>query len=182
MEAEATADWVLNDDSRSSMDMPQRYLAQDFSWTSHCSRFRLTLHSNLVSSDSFVEFNKSVHYEPAWNGILAIFQVPQFSALVFCRSKDGQPTALVDVQFESSMHLTVIWPGVSRAFFRVRIIEDMAGESVATLLSDDIESGHSLSDVENPEQNQSFRPWSDDDVSETDTTEDKQSFRDLEAD
>jgi hypothetical protein len=46
-------------------------------------------------------------------------------------------------------------------------------DSMMIMLQDDIESGHSRSDVENPETNQSFRPWSDEEISETDTLGDE---------
>ena len=52
-------------------------------------------------------------------------------------------------------------------------MQSITQDSMLNMLRDDIESGHSRSDVENPETNQSFRPWSDEEDSETDTLGDE---------
>ena len=91
------------------------------------------------------------------------------SGLVHCRCMQGSPVQRVRVEFENGTQLIVHWPGVTRIFARVRIIESTEPDNMMAMLRDDIEGGHSVSDVENPEENQSRRPWSDEEDSETET-------------
>ena len=66
--------------------------------------------------------------------------------------------------------LRIFWDGVTRIFARIRIMQAPL-EGLRDMLTDDIENGHSVSDVEDPDQNQSFRPWSDEEDSEDLTSE-----------
>ncbi len=142
------------------------YLAQDFSWNQENSVFTLNLHSELISATMLDPMNGSIRYEPYCNGVLAIFQQPQLSAVVHCRCKMGEPVGDLVVRFEGGATLLVQWPGVTRIFVRVRIM-GVAPENLIEMLRDCIFSGHSVSDSENPDQNQSFRPWSEDENSDT---------------
>ena len=143
------------------------YLTQDFSWNAHDDRFLLTLHSEILPSDLVQQLNQSVQYEDIRNGTIAIFQHQQLSAIVFCRCKAGHPTGGLAARFEDASRLLLTWPGVLRAFVRVRIMESTTAENMTVMLLDDLEGGHSLSDVDDPEQDQSFRPWSDDEESDS---------------
>ena len=148
------------------------YLTQDFSWNADDSRFILTMHSGILPLDLIPELNQAVRYEEVQNGTLAIFQHPRISALVLCRCKAGHPTEGIAARFEDATRLLLTWPGVLRAFVRVRIMETTTPENMMDMLRDDIEGRYSLSDVENADQNQSFRPWSDEEDSETETVGD----------
>ena len=82
--------------------------------------------------------------------------------------KQGDPSHPLDISLESTANIVLIWPGVTRVFARVRIMEATTAEELKYMVIDDIESRHGTSDVEHPESNQSFRPWSDEEDSETD--------------
>ncbi len=142
------------------------YLAQDFSWNNDTGAFVLSLHSEKIPAAMIDPMNRSIRFEPFSNGVLAIFQQPQLSAAVHCRCKVGDPIGDLVVRFEGGTRLVVLWPGVSRIFVRVRIM-DLPPENLIDSLQDCILSQHSVSDVENPDQNQSFRPWSDDEDSDS---------------
>ncbi len=62
------------------------------------------------------------------------------------------------------------WPGVTRAFVRLRIMATTAPDTMIAMLRDEIDGGHSKSDVENFETNQSFCPWSDEEDSGAETS------------
>jgi hypothetical protein len=143
-----------------------QYLAQDFSWNDDTCVFELNFHSDMIPAAILGPTNSSIRFEPFNNGVIAIFQQPQLSAVVHCRCKVGHPVGELGVRFESGTRLVVHWPGVTRIFARVRIME-LAPENLIDSLQDCILSGHSVSDVDNPEQNSSFRPWSDDEDSDT---------------
>ena len=100
-----------------------------------------------------------------------MFHSNQISVLVHLKCKQGNPVQSVSARFESSTRLSVLWPGVTRIFARVRIIETTNPDDMMAMLRDDIEGGHSVSDVENPEENQSRRPWSDDETSDADSAD-----------
>ena len=145
------------------------YLTQDLSWNAEDNTFDLELHSDVLPSDTIHPLNQSVRYERDGDAVVSIFFLPQFTAIVHCKCKQGHPTGDITTRFESGDHLSVHWPGVTRAFIRVRIMATTAPDNMIAMLRDDIEGGHSTSDVEHPESNQSFRPWSDEEDSETDT-------------
>jgi hypothetical protein len=146
-----------------------RYLTQDFCWNAHDSRFELQLHSNVFFPDAIDALGEA-RYDLDGEAKWAIFHGPQMSAIVHCTCKEGNPNQQITVQFESETSLCIRWPGVTRIFARVRIMESSDNDdNMVAMLQDDIEGGHSVSDVENPHQNQSRRPWSDEEDSETDT-------------
>ena len=150
-----------------------QYLAQDFAWNAEDSHFILSLHSDTLPHDWLLPLNQTVAYVCVEGIATATFQLPHISALVHCKCKQGHPTGDISASFESGNRLTVHWPGVTRIFARVRIMQSITQDSMLNMLRDDIESGHSRSDVESPETNQSFRPWSDEEDSETDTLGDE---------
>ena len=142
------------------------YLTQDLSWNAEDSIFALELHSAVLLPDSVESLNQTVKYENDGDAVISIFCIPQITALIHCKCKRGTPTGDVVVRFEDSNHIAVHWPGVTRVFVRVRIMATTPPDNMITMLLDDIEGGHSTSDVDQPEKNQSFRPWSDDEDSE----------------
>jgi hypothetical protein len=143
------------------------YLAQDFSWNNANGAFVLNLHSEVIPAAMIDTINASIRYEPFSNGVLAIFQQLELSAVVHCRCKLGDPVGDPTVRFEGGTRLAVHWPGVARIFVRVRIMDLATPANLMDSLQDCILSGHSVSDVEDPDQNQSFRPWSEDEDSDT---------------
>jgi hypothetical protein len=145
------------------------YLTQDLSWNSEDSLFVLELHSNVLPHDSVQTLNQSVRYEHDGDAVISIFFLPQITAIVHCKCKQGRPTADLAVAFDRGDRLSVHWPGVTRTFVRIRIMATTSPNTMIAMLRDDIESMHSMSDVEHPETNQSFRPWSDEEDSEADT-------------
>ncbi len=145
------------------------YLTQDLSWNAEDHIFSLDLHSDVLPHDSVHPLNQSVRYESDGDAVMSIFSLPQISAIIHFRCKRGNPTGDIAARFESGDHLSVHWPGVTRAFVRVRIMAATAPDTMIAMLRDDIEGGHSTSDVEHPETNQSFRPWSDEEDSGADT-------------
>ena len=154
---------------------PMRYVAQDV----HCSgmdQFVLSLHSNIVAPDLIPVLNGSLRYETMYSGVVAVAQemntTPSIAVLVHCKCKHGEPEEHIKICFQSGATLLVSWTGARRVFFRVRIMESTTIDVLMDMLRDDIQSGYSVSDVENPDSNYSFRPWSDQDDSETDTLND----------
>jgi hypothetical protein len=150
-----------------------QYLAQDFAWNAEDGHFLLTLHSDSLPHEFLLALNQTVEYECVQGITTATFHLPQFSAVVHCKCKQGHPTGNLAANFEVGNRLTVHWPGATRIFARVRIMDAATPDNMISMLLDDIESGHSRSDVESPETNQSFRPWSDEEDSETDTLGDE---------
>jgi hypothetical protein len=142
------------------------YLTQDFCWSSDEGRFLLTLHSETFALDIVQALNQSMRYEDLRNGKAASSQHHETNVLVFCTCKLGNPSGELEIRFQDTTNLIVSWPGVSRVFVRVRIMESTTAENMTVMLLDDIEGGHSLSDVDQPERNRSFRPWSDDENSD----------------
>lgn len=139
-----------------------RCLTQDFCWNAHDSRFVLPLHSDVFYANAI-----EVKHELDGDARLAIFQGPELSAVVYCTYKEGIPSKQFTARFESATSLYIDWPGVTRIFARVRIIESTENANMVAILHDDIEGGHS--DVEDPHLDQSRNPWSDQEDSETDT-------------
>jgi hypothetical protein len=145
------------------------YLSQDFSWNAQDGRFPLTLHSDIFPLELLSALNQSAQYEYYGKTVIAILSVPQISALFHCECKQGEPAHNLDMSLESTAEIVLIWPGVTRIFARVRIMKATTAEELKHMVIDDIESRHGTSDVELLESNQSFRPWSDEEDSETDT-------------
>ncbi len=90
--------------------------------------------------------------------MVAILSVPQVSIVLHCKCKLGCPTGELKVDIEPAARIKVHWPGVSRIFVRVQIMESTPTETMLHMLQDDIESGHSKSDTDRPEANQSTLP------------------------
>ena len=151
--------------------MSFQYLAQDFSWNSRDSDFILPLHYSAFRPGSIENINRKVQYQKDGDSWIAIFQHQSLSALVHCKCKKGTPTQDLAVRFESETSVRVQWPDVTRLFARVRLMDTDDLDNFQNMLQDDIEGGYSLSDVDRPEENQSRRPWSDEDDSETETVD-----------
>jgi hypothetical protein len=145
-----------------------RYVAQDV-LCNGVDEFVVTLHSSIMPPDSIPAINESLRYETISTGIIAVAQEANIAVLVHCKCKHGAPEENIKVGFQGGTSLHISWTGARRIFIRVRIMESTTINVLMDMLSDDIQSGHSVSDVENPDINQSFRPWSDQDDSETDT-------------
>ena len=149
-----------------------QYLTQDFSLNAHDGQYDLKLHSDILQH-LVGPLMASVRYEKDSEKIIAIFCIPQISMILHCKYKQGHPTSDLEIGIKEAARIQIHWPGVSRIFVRVRIMEFTAIETMLSMLRDDIESGHSKSDTECPEANQSSRPWSDEDDSETETLGDE---------
>jgi hypothetical protein len=145
-----------------------RYLAQDV-LCNGAGQFVISLHSIIFPPDLIPAINDSLRYETISTGVLAVAQETNVAVLVHCKCKHGVPEESIKVGFQGGTSLHVSWTGARRIFVRVRIMESTTINVLMDMLRDDIQSGHSVSDVENPDSNQSFRPWSDQDDSETDT-------------
>ena len=152
--------------------LANRYLAQDIVCNGK-NQFNVILQSNMLPAEIIQEINDSMRIEVFETGVIARTQniniEPSIAVLVYCKCKLGAPEDNLRVQFENATSLQISWPGVTRVFVRVRMMETTTLEILTKMLLDDIRSQHSVSDVENPEIDQSFRPWSDEDDSETDT-------------
>ena len=92
---------------------------------------------------------------------------PNLQAIVLCTCKQGLPTGDTAASLTAETALSY-WPGVTGTFAHHG---DNQSEIMMDVLRDDIESGHSKSDVENPETNLrlSFCLWSDREDLETQT-------------
>jgi hypothetical protein len=147
-----------------------RYIAQDTNLNGS-GYFLLSLHWDILSSTNLHTFNLSVRYEDFEGGIAAKYYVssPQLAAIIHCKSKIGSPQILPKLRFLYGGRMEVSWPQVSRIFVRIRIMEYTSLEVLSSILLDDIQSGHSLSDIDEPERNQTIRPWSDEEDSESET-------------
>ena len=151
-------------------DTLPRYLAQDISLNGD-SHFHLLLHSCLMQDEVIHDLSARITYDRTdlVTTAKAFLETPQLSTIIHCTCKLGIPNGDLEVRFLAGDNIHVHWNGVRRIFVRVRMIESTTLAVLTAMLQDDIDSGHSISDIENPEQNQSFRPWSDQDDSETDT-------------
>ena len=157
------------------------YLAQDnmtnSNTTNAADNFAMTLQSCILHRVPSDEINQKLRYEDVGGGVAAIYQntaaIPSIVVLIHCRCKLGIPHGNPKVVLESVTSLRIIWPGARRIFIRTRIMENTTFDVLMDMLRDDIRSRHSVSDVEHPETDQSFRPWSDHDDSETETLGDE---------
>ena len=168
---------VAHDDRKilgDSLVLRMRYLAQDILCNGQ-DQFNMMLQSDMLPAQIVQDVNDSMRIEVVETGVLASTQnvdvEPSVAVLVHCKCKLGEPSDSLRVHFENSTSLQILWPGVRRIFVRVRIMETTTVEILTDMLLDDIRSRHSISDVENPDIDQSFRPWSDQDDSETDTVD-----------
>lgn len=143
-----------------------QYLTQDFCWNASDGNFVLSLHADVFTP---ADVPSDIQYQRDANAEIAIFQSPYKSAIVHCRCKQGNATQDLRVRFESATRLSLSWPGVTRIFARVRIMDPTDTDSIISILRGEVEGGFSPSDVEHPDENQSHRPWSDQDDSETET-------------
>ena len=143
-----------------------QYLAQDFSWNSRDNFFQLLLHQNILATEVLDAINQSFGYNVRGNLAEASTEIANFSIIVLCRCKKGRPEGIFSVRLERGDKILVEWPGVSRMFVRVRIMESVSLNGLKSMLIDDMESQYSVSDSEIAEENQSFRPWSDDEYEE----------------
>ena len=147
----------------------EEYITQDMSWNSANSIFDLVLHTSLLSERQTEHINGQLSYDSKDNAEIASAEVADTSVIIHCKCKKGAPTGRIGVRFESGASLRVTWPGVSRIFVRIRIMHDTPLTTMMDMLEDDIENRHSVSDVEYPDQDQSFRPWSDEEDSDNGT-------------
>ena len=156
------------------MNATTMYLAQD-NLSNTADIFAVTMQSFILHQDWIAEINENLRYERIGGGVAALYQNtatdPGYAVLVHCTCKLGIPQGDPTVAFESVTSLRISWPGVRRIFIRTRIMENTTLDILMDMSRDDIGSRHSVSDVENPETDQSFRPWSDQDDSETDTND-----------
>ena len=151
------------------LDAGLGYLTQNFSWNAEDGRFPLTLHSEVFQNEWLGPLNNSAHYEYDGEIVISVLSIPQLSVIVHCKCKQGHATHNLSIRLENASGIVLTWPGVTRLFARIRIMEATTAEQLKYMVVDDIESGHSKSDVEHPDTNQTFRPWSDEEDSETDT-------------
>ena len=152
------------------------YLAQD-NMSNAADLFAVTLQSGILQPEIVPEINSSLRYETVGNGVAALChnasRAPDVAVLIHCTCKLGEVRGDLEVMFDSATNIRISWPGVSRVFTRIRIMESTTVDVLMDMLQDDIRSRHSVSDVENPETDQSFRPWSDQDDSETETLDEE---------
>ena len=150
------------------------YLTQDFAWNADNGQFDLALHSDMLPLHLAAPLMQSLRYEQNGENIMvAILSIPQITMILHCKCKKGSPEGGLVVAIETAARIKLHWPGVSRVFVRVRIMESTAAETMLMMLQDDIEGGHSKSDTESPEANQSSRPWSDEEDSDNETDGDE---------
>jgi hypothetical protein len=156
------------------MNATPMYLAQD-NLSNAAGNFTITLQSCLLRQDWVSDINQGLNNERIGAGVAAVYQNTitdsGYAVIIHCTCKLGIPQGDLTLHFESVTNLRISWPGVSRIFIRTRIMENTTLDVLMDMLRDDIRSRHSVSDVENPEMDQSFRPWSDQDDSETDTND-----------
>jgi hypothetical protein len=143
-----------------------QYITQDMNWNSVNSVFDLVLHTQILSDSNVNDINRLFSFESSGNAEIGTAQTADKCVIVHCKCKEGLPTDRIDLRFDSGTALRVAWPGVTRVYVRIRIMSSTSLPTMMDMLEDDIENRYSVSDVEYPEQNQSFRPWSDDDDSE----------------
>ena len=145
------------------------YLTQDFCWNASDNYFVLNLHTNVFSPHDIEPLLDHIEYRQDGDAEIAIFHNSDKSVVIHCKCKGGIPLQRISVDVESQTRLSVRWPGVTRIFARVRIVGPTDPDTMISMLRDDIDGGYSVSDVDNPEENQSHRPFSDGEDSETDT-------------
>jgi hypothetical protein len=145
-----------------------RYVAQDFSWNSRNGDFQLRLCQDILNGDVLHEVNRNLQFNVAGSKAMASVQTAQLSVIIHCKSKKGKPTRNFSVNFHDGSDLRVHWEGVTRLFVRVRIMESISIDGLRSILIDDIGNRHSVSDVEDGDENHSRRPWSDDEDGGTD--------------
>jgi hypothetical protein len=150
-----------------------RYVAQDKNLNGR-GLYSFDLPSDLLDTCDIYDINTNITYEDIEGGVTGKFSIhsPDLSAIIHCKCKTGTPTSCLTLRFLSNRQVEVSWSGVTRIFIRIRIIESTPTQTLINMLLDDLRSGYSLSDVEDPDIDQSFRPWSDDDDSENDTIHD----------
>ena len=152
------------------------YLATDFMWNAE-SEFRLNFHNQIIPENIVLGFNQHLQYRGYAGFVMASAQHTGYSLIVHCKPKRGSPTADMPQLRINGTELHISWPGVTRIFVRVRIMEATTLDDLTAILMDDIGSGHSVSDVDDPDRNQSFKPWSDEEDSYTDTVSNPGSSR-----
>jgi hypothetical protein len=141
-----------------------RYIAQDFVCNAD-GEFDLTLYMAILSDDVIQHLNSQLQYGETQNSVTVSAHHPDFSLITHFKVKGGSPTDGMTMFINSGTLLHISWPGVTRMFARIRIMENTSLEILSDMLADDIQNGNSISDVDEPERNQSFRPWSDDEES-----------------
>ena len=153
-----------------------QYLSQDISWNGN-GEYHLTLDASFLSEEIAIGLNEHWEYVSAETMSVATAQHSNISTIIHCSCKQGSPADSMRLRICSGGVVHITWPGVTRIFVRIRIMEAIPLQTMRNILIDDIESGHSVSDVEAPDANQSFRPWSDQDDSETVTASEHCSSR-----
>ena len=154
-----------------------RYLAQDF-LCNGLDQFIITVQSRILPIEAITDVNASLRYESFDNGVLATARIenssPAIAVVIHFKPKIGEASENIDAIFLDQNRFQIAWKGIRRLFVRVRIMETTTVEALTQMLRDDIQSGHSISDIEDPDIDHSFRPWSDQDDSETDTIDDEE--------
>ena len=155
-------------------DIPN-YLAQDFLLNGN-DHFKITLHSSIIPKDSVGDLNASMTYETFREGVLATAKVHLNDVvhpiLIYIKCKIGSvSTYFPYIEFIDGSCIQLAWAGAKRVFLRIRYVESALIDDVKTMLLDDLSNRYSVSDVENSDYDQSFRPWSDEDNSEHCTDE-----------
>ena len=128
------------------------YLAQD-NMSNAADLFAVTLQSGILQPEIIPEINSSLRYEAVGNGVAALChnasRAPDVAVLIHCTCKLGEVRGDLEVMFDSATNIRISWPGVSRVFTRIRIMESATVDVLMDMLQDDIRSRHSVSDVEN---------------------------------
>jgi hypothetical protein len=155
------------------LDPNIRYIAQDNNWNGS-GLFVFDLMSGILDGYDTELINLNITYDSIEGGVAGKFhlQSPDLSAVIHCRCKSGVPSSILNIRFNTSRRFEINWPGVLRIFVRIRIMESTSIDTLSNMLLDDLCSGHSVSDIDDPDIDQSFRPWSDDEDSETETVDD----------
>jgi hypothetical protein len=115
------------------------YLTQDFSWNADDGHYDLVLHSEVLLQQLIGPLMQSARYEKDGDKVMvAIFCIPQISMILHCKCKQGSPTGSLDIIIKEARRIDLIWPGVSRIFVRVRIMESTTTETMLNMLRDPI--------------------------------------------
>ena len=138
------------------------YLAQD-NMSNAADLFAVTLQSGILQPEIIPEINSSLRYEAVGNGVAALChnasRAPDVAVLIHCTCKLGEVRGDLEVMFDSATNILISesWPGVSRVFTRIRIMESTTVDVLMNMLQDDIRSRDSVRDVENPRGGQDGR-------------------------
>jgi hypothetical protein len=158
---------ILQKEKKMTQSLSTKYIARDFMWNGS-DFFVLNLGVSVCDDDRVLEtLNERTEFLELLGGQAAICHDPStnIAAIVHCRIKVGIPQGDIRVFFENASTIKLEWPGVRRVFVRFRVLAPVTKQHMLDVLHDDIASHHSESDVELPDRNQTFHPWSDDESS-----------------